>query len=225
MPSIRPLTLALGLAAVMSATPLSALAAPWAEPVSQHPAMVPAQVLPGIDTRVFLIGHPASPTVLTIGFARRFATYKRATLLFRNLDWLRQILCDNERPVLFKEKINYKQPGGGGFAPHQDATAYRFVDHHISCMVPLDPATPASGCLYVAPGYAAGRLSTDERGRIAEETPRGDVEPEGAPRGSVIRRAGERERGRRVRRRVAIGGRSLLLCRPRGEARGIVGGW
>jgi ectoine hydroxylase-related dioxygenase (phytanoyl-CoA dioxygenase family) len=37
-------------------------------------------------------------------------------------------------------------------------------------MVPLDPATPASGCLYVAPGYAAGQLPTDERGRIAEAT-------------------------------------------------------
>ena len=75
-----------------------------------------------------------------------------------------------DEPVLFKEKINYKQPGGGGFAPHQDATAYRFVDHHISCMVPLDPATPASGCLYVAPGHAAGRLPTDERGRIESAT-------------------------------------------------------
>lgn len=76
-------------------------------------------------------------------------------------------LFDDEA-VLFKEKINYKQPGGGGFAPHQDATAYRFVDHHISCMVPLDPATPASGCLYVAPGFDVGRLPTDERGRIEE---------------------------------------------------------
>ena len=75
-----------------------------------------------------------------------------------------------EDPVLFKEKINYKQPGGGGFAPHQDATAYRFVDHHISCMVPLDPATPPSGCLYVAPGFAAGQLPTDHRGRIDEAT-------------------------------------------------------
>ena len=28
-----------------------------------------------------------------------------------------------EPAVLFKEKINYKHPGGGGFAPHQDATA------------------------------------------------------------------------------------------------------
>jgi ectoine hydroxylase-related dioxygenase (phytanoyl-CoA dioxygenase family) len=73
-----------------------------------------------------------------------------------------------EPAVLFKEKINYKHPGGGGFAPHQDATAYRFVDHHISCMVPFDPATEASGCLFVAPGYEAGRLPTDERGRISQ---------------------------------------------------------
>lgn len=63
MHPVRPLYLALGLAAVLSTAPLSALAAPWAEPVSQHPALVPAQVLPAIDTRIFLIGHPASPTV------------------------------------------------------------------------------------------------------------------------------------------------------------------
>lgn len=41
------------------------------------------------------------PNVLTIGFARRFATYKRADLLFSDLDWLRQILLNPERPVLF----------------------------------------------------------------------------------------------------------------------------
>ena len=70
--------------------------------------------------------------------------------------------------VLFKEKVNFKHPGGGGFAPHQDAVAYRFVDHHISCMVPLDPSTEASGCLYVAPGFEAGTLPTDQRGRIEE---------------------------------------------------------
>jgi starch phosphorylase len=38
--------------------------------------------------------------VLTIGFARRFATYKRATLLFEDLTWLREIICDEQRPVL-----------------------------------------------------------------------------------------------------------------------------
>ena len=39
--------------------------------------------------------------VLTIGFARRFATYKRATLLFRDLDRLDEIVNDPERPVQF----------------------------------------------------------------------------------------------------------------------------
>lgn len=41
------------------------------------------------------------PNVLTIGFARRFATYKRATLLFENIEWLKQILSDEDRPVVF----------------------------------------------------------------------------------------------------------------------------
>jgi starch phosphorylase len=39
------------------------------------------------------------PGALTIGFARRFATYKRATLLLRDPDRLAAILDDEERPV------------------------------------------------------------------------------------------------------------------------------
>ena len=39
--------------------------------------------------------------VLTIGFARRFATYKRATLLFSNLDRLADIVNNPQRPVQF----------------------------------------------------------------------------------------------------------------------------
>ncbi len=39
------------------------------------------------------------PEALTIGFARRFATYKRATLILRDLDRLRRILLDPARPV------------------------------------------------------------------------------------------------------------------------------
>lgn len=66
-----------------------------------------------------------------------------------------------EPAVLYKEKINYKQPGGGGFAPHQDAPAYRFVDLHVSVMVPIDPATKASGCLWVAGGHEHGLLPTE----------------------------------------------------------------
>jgi len=39
--------------------------------------------------------------VLTIGFARRFATYKRAHLLFRNLERLNEIVNNPEHPVQF----------------------------------------------------------------------------------------------------------------------------
>ena len=39
------------------------------------------------------------PEILTIGFARRFATYKRAGLLFSDLDRLSRILWNEERPV------------------------------------------------------------------------------------------------------------------------------
>jgi starch phosphorylase len=39
------------------------------------------------------------PQVLTLGFARRFATYKRADLFFRDLHRLRSLLCHPERPV------------------------------------------------------------------------------------------------------------------------------
>jgi len=39
------------------------------------------------------------PAVLTIGFARRFATYKRAGLLFSDLDRLAKLVWDADRPV------------------------------------------------------------------------------------------------------------------------------
>jgi glycogen phosphorylase len=39
------------------------------------------------------------PEVLTIGFARRFATYKRATLLFRDVNRLKKILTNPKMPV------------------------------------------------------------------------------------------------------------------------------
>ncbi|MDZ4821190.1 MAG: alpha-glucan family phosphorylase, partial [Planctomycetota bacterium] len=39
------------------------------------------------------------PNVLTIGFARRFATYKRADLLFTDLDRIAALLNDAQRPV------------------------------------------------------------------------------------------------------------------------------
>jgi starch phosphorylase len=54
------------------------------------------------------------PEALTIGFARRFATYKRGTLLFRNLDRLAALINDKDRPVqiLFAGKAHPRDHGG-----------------------------------------------------------------------------------------------------------------
>ena len=69
-----------------------------------------------------------------------------------------------EPAVLYKEKINYKAPGGAGYAPHQDAPAYRFVEVHVSCMVAVDDATVANGCLEVVSGAHGELLPTDASG-------------------------------------------------------------
>ncbi len=56
------------------------------------------------------------PGALTIGFARRFATYKRASLLFSDLDRLARILWDADRPVqvIFAGKAHpADRPGQG----------------------------------------------------------------------------------------------------------------
>ena len=49
--------------------------------------------------QVVAAGALADPSAFTIGFARRFATYKRADLLFRDKQRLKKILTDPRRPV------------------------------------------------------------------------------------------------------------------------------
>ncbi len=54
------------------------------------------------------------PEALTIGFARRFATYKRGTLIFKNLERLGQIINHKDRPVqfIFAGKAHPRDHGG-----------------------------------------------------------------------------------------------------------------
>ncbi len=50
-------------------------------------------------TQVLTGGTLLDPEALTIGFARRFATYKRAKLIFRDVERLRSLLLNTHRPV------------------------------------------------------------------------------------------------------------------------------
>jgi len=60
-----------------------------------------------------------------------------------------------EPAVLFKDKINFKMPGGGGFEPHQDVQAgwSRYADLHITALVTIDRATVENGCLEIATNF------------------------------------------------------------------------
>ncbi|MEG3939765.1 MULTISPECIES: alpha-glucan family phosphorylase [unclassified Microcoleus] len=53
------------------------------------------------QTEIEYAREALNPKVLTIGFARRFATYKRATLFLRDVDRIMRIMRDQNRPVQF----------------------------------------------------------------------------------------------------------------------------
>jgi starch phosphorylase len=74
------------------------------------------KMLSGINMKV----HPGlilNENALTIGFARRFATYKRGTLIFRHIERLKKILNDENRPVqiIFSGKAHPKDSEGKNF--------------------------------------------------------------------------------------------------------------
>ena len=70
----------------------------------------------GDPARVVSLLNKINPKGLTIGFCRRFATYKRAHLLFTDLDRLNKIVNNEEHPVtfLFAGKAHPADGGGQG---------------------------------------------------------------------------------------------------------------
>lgn len=79
---------------------------------------------------------------------------------FRDIVYSRKILdCVEdilgEPCVLFKDKINFKRPGAGGFRPHQDVQARwdDFVKYTLNVLISTDKSTPENGCLEVAKGH------------------------------------------------------------------------
>ena len=63
-----------------------------------------------------------------------------------------------EPAVLFKDKINFKLPGGDGFKAHQDVQAGwdAYAGLHITAMVAIDETNAANGSLEMFPACTAG---------------------------------------------------------------------
>ncbi len=123
-----------------------------------------------------------------IEYFRRFHAGLRALLetgLLRAA--LTQLL--GEPPLLFKEKINLKPPGGSGFEPHQDAQAGwdAYCALHLTAVVAIDAATPASGCLELAPGaHRRGLLGARWRPLAGPELAGLDFRPEPCEPGDAL---------------------------------------
>jgi hypothetical protein len=86
------------------------------------------------------------------------------------------VMCSDlfkQPAIMYKEKVNYKLPGGAGFAPHQDVAAGWWMYNqslHVSCLVSIDPATVENGCLEVVAGRHRDGMLSPEWKEIPAET-------------------------------------------------------
>ena len=70
-----------------------------------------------VETQSMIMHPDLDPEALTIGFARRFATYKRAPLIFTDLERARALFADDDRPVqlIYAGKAHPEDEGGKRF--------------------------------------------------------------------------------------------------------------
>lgn len=118
----------------------------WTEEIAAWPE------IPGKWMRYY--ERPAKDAAKMLARIENFVPYHEGlAALFLGTRMLELLgkLC-GEPVVLFKDKINFKLPGGKSFAPHQDAPAYVDfgVEHHLTLMVPVDAFTRENGCLEIA---------------------------------------------------------------------------
>jgi ectoine hydroxylase-related dioxygenase (phytanoyl-CoA dioxygenase family) len=75
-----------------------------------------------------------------------------------------------EDMLLFKDKINYKLPGGNGFHAHLDAPAYDHICkvEHVTANFAIEAATIGNGCLEIVPGSHKMNVDLANGGRLSE---------------------------------------------------------
>jgi 2-aminoethylphosphonate dioxygenase len=80
------------------------------------------------------------------------SAYDRLVRQERLIAWAGALL--GGKALLFKDKINFKLPGGGGFALHQDQQAgwSVYAPLFLTAMVSIDDSTVENGCLEIAAG-------------------------------------------------------------------------
>jgi hypothetical protein len=93
-----------------------------------------------------------------------------------------------EEAVLFKEKINFKMPGGDGFKPHQDSQAGwgDYANFFINVMVTIDEATLENGCIKLVAGHQNRGLFREWEPLTAQDMEGMDFQPYPTQPGDVV---------------------------------------
>ena len=120
-------------------------------------------------------------------FVEYDATLSRVVFDPRIVDAASALIGD--RAVLFKDKINFKMPGGDGFKPHQDQQAgwSFYAPYFITALISIDDADVENGCLEVVPGrHREGMIGAEWRPLSEAETPRAEYRPLPTRRGDVV---------------------------------------
>eukprot|EP01064_Diplonema_japonicum_P031371 TRINITY_DN557_c2_g1_i1.p1 TRINITY_DN557_c2_g1~~TRINITY_DN557_c2_g1_i1.p1 ORF type:complete len:297 (+),score=76.57 TRINITY_DN557_c2_g1_i1:59-949(+) len=89
----------------------------------------------------------------------KFTTYHKGMKALVEEPWIKGVVSDllGGEVALFKEKVNYKLPGGGGFEPHQDMQPgwTKYAPQMVSVLLTADDNTIENGCLEVVKGAHA----------------------------------------------------------------------
>ena len=129
------------------------------------------------DDGANLISRIENMTPFHIGFAE-LADVLRTTV--------GQLL--GEEAVLFKDKINFKMPGGDGFKPHQDSQAgwEEYANYYVSVMLCIDEATIPNGCLKLVKDGRKQLVGTTWQPLTEDETAEMDFVPHPTQPGDII---------------------------------------
>lgn len=138
----------------------------WTDEVGNYPE-IPGRYM------MYFEKNLQSPAERILCRMENLEPYHRGFSELFNGDRLRGIVSGlfDEEAVLYKDKINFKMPGGDGFRAHQDVQAGwdRYASLHITALLSIDASTLANGCLEMAPGQHRSGLIGDQWAPLDED--------------------------------------------------------
>lgn len=119
----------------------------WTDEIASRPEVVGGQMVYHEDSLI----APGSRVVQRIeDFCSHHPLMDQAARNGALTRWLDRLM--GGKTLLFKDKINFKYPGGDGFKAHQDQAAgwTRYAPLFVTALVTIDAATIENGCLEIA---------------------------------------------------------------------------